>query len=40
MPQFGGAMASDTVPIEVNGVMNPTPKILAGLLAYLESIQR
>lgn len=40
MPQFGGAMANDTVPIEVDGVLTPTPRVLAGLLAYLESIQR
>ncbi|WP_237267569.1 c-type cytochrome [Sulfitobacter alexandrii] len=40
MPQFGGAMADDLVPVEVDGVMTPTPRVLAGLLAYLESIQR
>jgi hypothetical protein len=28
------------VPIEVDGVLTPTPRVLAGLLAYLESIQR
>lgn len=40
MPQFGGAMADDLVPVEVDGVLTPTPRILAGLLAYLQSIQR
>jgi len=40
MPQFGGSMANDTVPIEVDGIMTPTPRALAGILAYLESIQR
>lgn len=40
MPQFGGAMADDLVPVEVDGVMTPTPRVLAALLAYLESIQR
>lgn len=40
MPQFGGAMADDLVPVEVDGVMTPTPRALAALLAYLESIQR
>ena len=40
MPQFGGAMADDLVPLEVEGVLTPTPRALAGLLAYLESIQR
>ncbi len=40
MPQFGGAMADDLVPLEVDGVLTPTPRALAGVLAYLESIQR
>lgn len=40
MPQFGGAMADDLVPVEVDGVMTPTPRVLAALLAYLESTQR
>jgi mono/diheme cytochrome c family protein len=40
MPQFGGAMAEDLVPVVVDGVETPTPRVLAGLLAYLESIQR
>ncbi|MEH6648361.1 c-type cytochrome [Sulfitobacter sp.] len=39
MPQFGGAMAEDLVPVEFDGIMTPTPRVLAGLLAYLESIQ-
>lgn len=39
MPQFGGAMADDLVPLEVDGVLTPTPRTLAGLFAYLESIQ-
>lgn len=40
MPQFGGAMAEDLVPVEIDGVLTPTPRELAGLLAYLESIQK
>ncbi|WP_025056733.1 c-type cytochrome [Sulfitobacter noctilucicola] len=40
MPQFGGAMADDLVPLEVDGVLTPTPRALAAVLAYLESIQR
>ena len=40
MPQFGGALAYDLGPVEVDGVLTPTPRVLAGLLAYLESIQR
>ncbi|MHA3976846.1 c-type cytochrome [Halovulum sp. GXIMD14794] len=39
MPQFGGAMAEDLVPVEIDGILTPTPRELAGLLAYLESIQ-
>ena len=39
MPQFGGAMADDLVPVEVDGILTPTPRALAGLLSYLESIQ-
>lgn len=40
MPQFGGAMADDLVPVDVDGVFTPTPRALAGVLAYLEAIQR
>jgi mono/diheme cytochrome c family protein len=40
MPEFGGMMADDLVPVEVDGVLTPTPRVLAGLLVYLESIQR
>lgn len=39
MPQFGGAMAEDLVPVEIDGTLTPTPRVLAGLLAYLESVQ-
>lgn len=40
MPQFGGAMAEDLVPVKLDGVFTPTPRALAGLLTYLESIQQ
>ncbi|MCA0918774.1 c-type cytochrome [Pseudooceanicola nanhaiensis] len=40
MPEFGGAMADDLVPVEIDGVLTPTPRELAGLLDYLESIQQ
>lgn len=40
MPEFGPIMAEDLVPLEIDGVFTPTPRELAGLLAYLESIQR
>jgi mono/diheme cytochrome c family protein len=39
MPQFGGAMADDLVPLDVEGTLTPTPRVLAALLSYLESIQ-
>lgn len=39
MPEFGALLQGDTVPIEVDGVLTPTPRPLAALLAYLESIQ-
>lgn len=40
MPEFGPEMADDLVPLEVDGVLTPTPRVLAGLMAYMESIQR
>ncbi|MFD2739027.1 c-type cytochrome [Sulfitobacter aestuarii] len=40
MPEFGAAMDEDLVPIEVDGVLTPTPRPLAALLAYLVDIQR
>jgi mono/diheme cytochrome c family protein len=40
MPQFGGAMADDLVPVDVDGTLTPTPRALAALLTYLESIQQ
>ena len=40
MPQFGGAMADDLVPVEINGTLTPTPRVLAAMLTYLESIQQ
>lgn len=39
MPQFGGAMAEDLVPVEIDGTFTPTPRVLAALFSYLESIQ-
>ncbi|MCP4205423.1 MAG: cytochrome c [Shimia sp.] len=41
MPEFGVLLEGDLVPIDVgDGVFTPTPRPLAALLAYLESIQR
>ncbi|WP_372573712.1 c-type cytochrome [Ruegeria jejuensis] len=39
MPEFGALLEGDTVPVEVDGTLTPTPRPLAALLAYLESIQ-
>ncbi|MDK3019968.1 c-type cytochrome [Pseudodonghicola flavimaris] len=39
MPEFGSLLEGDLVPVEVEGTMTPTPRPLAALLAYLESIQ-
>ena len=40
MPEFGEDMALDLVPVDLDGQITPTPRVLAGLLIYLESIQR
>ena len=39
MPEFGNVMSDDLVPVEIDGILTPTPRALAGLLFYLESIQ-
>lgn len=39
MPEFGILLQGDLVPIEVDSTFTPTPRPLAALLAYLESIQ-
>ncbi|MBE1282981.1 MAG: c-type cytochrome [Rhodobacteraceae bacterium] len=40
MPEFGALFAGETVPVDVDGTLTPTPRPLAALLAYLESVQR
>lgn len=41
MPEFGLLLEGDTIPVDVgDGVLTPTPRPLAALLVYLESIQR
>lgn len=41
MPAFGEMLEGDTVPIETgDGVLTPTPRKLAALLAYLETLQK
>ncbi len=39
MPQFGALLQGELVPVEVDGVLTPTPRPLAALLIYLESVQ-
>lgn len=39
MPEFGSLLEGETVPVDIDGTLTPTPRPLAALLAYLESIQ-
>jgi len=39
MPEFGALLEGELIPVEVDGTLTPTPRPLAALLAYLESIQ-
>ena len=39
MPEFGALLEGDLVPVDIDGTLTPTPRNLAGLLFYLESIQ-
>lgn len=40
MPAFGEMLEGDTVPVETeDGTLTPTPRKLAALLAYLETLQ-
>ena len=39
MPEFGAALSGELVPVEIDGTLTPTPRALAALLAYLESLQ-
>lgn len=40
MPEFGALLVdAETVPVEVDGTLTPTPRPMAAVLAYLESIQ-
>lgn len=41
MPEFGLLLQGETVPLDTgDGIMTPTPRPLAALLSYLESIQK
>ncbi|MCA0869364.1 cytochrome c [Seohaeicola saemankumensis] len=39
MPEFGALLDGELVPVDIDGTLTPTPRPLAALLAYLESIQ-
>ena len=39
MPEFGTLLEGDLVPVDVDGNLTPTPRPLAALMIYLESIQ-
>lgn len=39
MPEFGSLLEGDTVPLEVDGGLTPTPRPLVALVTYLESVQ-
>ncbi|THH37335.1 cytochrome c [Aliishimia ponticola] len=39
MPEFGEGLTDDLVPVDIDGVPTPTPRVLAALLTYLEGIQ-
>lgn len=40
MPEFGLLLEGETVPVDTgDGIMTPTPRPLAAIMVYLESIQ-
>jgi mono/diheme cytochrome c family protein len=39
MPEFGAVLEGDLVPVDIDGVLTPTPRPLAALLEYLQSVQ-
>ena len=39
MPEFGSLLEGEVVPVDIDGTLTPTPRPLAALLVYLESIQ-
>lgn len=39
MPEFGASLGGMLVPLEVDGVLTPTPRALVALLRYLEAVQ-
>jgi mono/diheme cytochrome c family protein len=39
MPEFGSLLEGETIPVDIDGTLTPTPRPLAALLTYLESIQ-
>ena len=39
MPEFGALLRGPTVPVEIEGELSPTPRPLAALLSFLETVQ-
>lgn len=39
MPEFGIVLGAETVPVDIDGTLTPTPRPLAALLSYLQDIQ-
>jgi mono/diheme cytochrome c family protein len=39
MPEFGALLEGPLVPVDIAGTLTPTPRPLAALMVYLESIQ-
>ena len=39
MPEFGSDLGGDLIPLDVDGVLTPTPRALVALLRYLEAVQ-
>lgn len=40
MPEFGGELSGDLVPLDIDDTQTPTPRALVALLGYLEEIQQ
>lgn len=39
MPEWGELLEGELVPVDIDGVLTPTPRPLAAILIYLEAIQ-
>lgn len=39
MPEYGTLLEGDLIPVDIDGTLTPTPRPLAALMTFLESIQ-